>query len=95
MPAIELVKYVERQGEGYTEEEDNGQDDQAINLLEIPARRMEVTSIHLQATLEEALKILDELEINALYVERMNAPGIQHIYGILTRKQIESAYQFK
>lgn len=88
MPAIELVKYVEQQKEEIGMDED-------IDLLEIPARRIDITPIHLQATLEEALKELDKHEFNALYVERMNTPGIMQIYGILTREQIESAYQFK
>ncbi len=87
MPAIELVRYMEQQGE--IEEQE------LIDLLEIPARRLSVVPIHLQATLEEALTELDRQNVNALYVERMNTPGIMHIYGVLTREQVESAYQFK
>jgi len=95
MPAIELVKYMEQQREeGYMAEHENGADEK-VDLLEIPARRIEVAPIHLQATLEEALNELEEHDMDALYVKRMNAPGIVHIYGILTREQIESAYQFK
>ena len=97
MPAIELVKYLEQQGEkgdekSYAEGNDK---DGWIDLLEMPARRIDIAPIHLQATLEEALNELDKLDLDALYVERMNTPGIMHIYGILTREQIESAYQFK
>ena len=91
MPAIELVKYIERQ----REDENVQQLDDWIDLLEIPARRIEIAPIHLQATLEEALSKLDKHALNALYIERMNTPGIMHLYGILTREQIESAYQFK
>ena len=95
MPAIELVKYIERQSEEAYEQENEKEPDEIIDLLEIPARRIEVAPIHLQATLEEALNELDKQDLDTLYVKRMNTPGIVHIYGILTREQIESAYQFK
>ena len=83
MPASDLVRFLEQHEE------------ESIDLLEIPAKRIEVAPIHLQATLEEALNELDRYNLDALYVERLIAPGINHIYGILTRTQIESAYQFK
>lgn len=93
MPAIELVKYMEQvTADNANTEKDM---DRWVDLLEIPARRVEITAIHLQATLEEALDKLDKTDLDALYIERMNAPGIKHIYGVLTREQIESAYQFK
>ncbi len=95
MPAVELVKYVEQQRAMATEKLDIDEQSENINLLEIPAKRMEVASIYLQATLDEALTILDEREINALYVERMNTRNMEYVYGVLTRKQIESAYQYK
>lgn len=87
LPAIDLVLFIEQHPDINSET--------IIELLEIPAKRIEVASIHLQATLEEALNELDRLNIDALYVERMIAPGIKHIYGILTRQQIKSAYQLK
>lgn len=99
MPAIELVKFMEQQAELMNVENSEHDSetiiDERINLLEIPAKRMDITPIHLQATLDEALNELDKKNVDALYVERMNSPGIMHIYGVLTREQIESAYQFK
>lgn len=72
------------------------QDDGAgmIDLLEIPAERLELTAVHLQATLQEALDILKREGAEALYVTRPIAPGINHIYGVLTRGRIESAYRY-
>ncbi|MCK5647606.1 MAG: chloride channel protein, partial [Gammaproteobacteria bacterium] len=95
MPAIELVKYMEQQREEGLMAENENNSDEWVDLLEIPARRIEIASIHLQATLEEALNELDKDDLDALYVKRINTPGIVHIYGVLTREQIESAYQFK
>ena len=37
-----------------------------------------------QATLQEALEQLERTGAEALYVERMTAPGIKPIFGVLT-----------
>ena len=103
MPAVDLVRFLGQQKEGQQkagqqkEELHKGDEtkEEAIDLLEIPADRIEIAPIHLQATLEEALNKLNRHNLDALYVERMIAPGISHIYGILNRAQIESTYQLK
>jgi chloride channel protein, CIC family len=66
-----------------------------IDLLAIPANRLELAPIHLQATLQEALDLLQSRGAEALYVQRMIAPGITHIYGVLTRERIDSAYRYR
>lgn len=50
------------------------------------------TSIHLQATLEEALEKMNHLKLDMLYVQRVVAPGVTRIYGIVTREQIKACY---
>ncbi|MCU7940623.1 MAG: chloride channel protein [gamma proteobacterium symbiont of Bathyaustriella thionipta] len=92
MPAIDLVKYMESGKQEAIEDESIKKE---LSLLEIPAKRVDIASIHLQATLEEALSKLDKHNLDALYVERVNAPGIRHLYGVLTRAQIEATYQLK
>ncbi|WP_456407726.1 chloride channel protein [Thiolapillus sp.] len=64
-----------------------------IDLMEIPGKRLQLAPVHLHETLQEALDKLNKGEGEALYVRRMSAPGIWHIYGVLTREQIESAYR--
>lgn len=80
MPAADLARAL--QGEGQEE----------INLLEIPAQRMELTAINSRATLQEALDLLNAKHLEALYVQRPGSSGITRIYGILTRKDIERSY---
>ncbi|MDX2504385.1 MAG: chloride channel protein [Gammaproteobacteria bacterium] len=92
MPAIDLVRFIEQHREELHIDE-TVNEEEPIDLLEIPANRIEVASIHLQATLEEALNELDSHNLDALYVERMIAPGILHVYGVITRSQIESSYR--
>jgi CIC family chloride channel protein len=83
MPAADLARYLQEE-----ENKDKGN----INLAEIPAERHEVTSIDFQATLQEALSLLNSSDAEALYVIRRTIPGIERIYGVLTRKEIDSSY---
>ena len=85
--AVDLASYVQ------TMEKDDEATD-PIDLMKIPGQRYEVAPVHLQATLQEALDILKKKGVEALFVERMTAPGIKRIYGVLTRDQIESAYHY-
>jgi CIC family chloride channel protein len=64
-----------------------------VNLKEIPATRKDVTSIMLQATLKEALDVMNETGHESLYVNRISAPMIDSVVGIITRQDIESYYQ--
>ncbi len=68
-------------------------DDVLINLGEIPATRMDVTSVLIQATLSEALDALNSKGVDAVYVNRITAPMIDSVIGIVTRRDIESYYQ--
>jgi H+/Cl- antiporter ClcA len=83
MPAADLARYLQEE-----ENKDKGN----INLAEIPAERHEVTSIDFQATLREALSLLNSSDAEALYVIRRTIPGIERVYGVLTRKDIDSSY---
>ncbi len=83
MPAVDLVRYLKTEAAEAKPE---------LDLLAIPGQRMDVAPIYLQATLQEALERLNS-GAEALYVERMTAPGIRRIYGVLTREQVESAYK--
>ncbi len=87
MAAVDLVRHIRDRNE-----EEGGVEQ--IDLLQIPARREQVVAVNLQATLQEALELIEGGEAEALYVERMTAPGIHHIYGVLTKDQIESAYRY-
>lgn len=64
-----------------------------IDLTQIPATRKDVSPVLLQATLAEALTILEETGKQALYVNRISAPMIDSVVGILSREDIERYYQ--
>ena len=82
MPAADLAHYLQEAGSGET-----------INLTEIPAERQEITAVDFQATLQEALTLLNQSDAEALYVIRRTIPGIERVYGILTREDIDRSYR--
>jgi CIC family chloride channel protein len=67
---------------------------QKIDLLEIPAERLQLVPIELQASLLEALQIFEQKQAEAIYiVRRVRATVITPIYGILTHQSIETYYR--
>ena len=89
--AVDLANYIER--EDNSGDINQEADKQRIDLMAIPGKRLEIRPVHIQATLLEAREILERSSLQALYVQRQTAPGIHHVYGILTREMVESAYQ--
>lgn len=87
MPSIDLARFL-----GNLKPEDDAESAQPIDLLEVPADRCEVASVHLRATLQEAMETLRKNQVDAVCVERLTAPGITRTYGVLTREQIEHTY---
>ncbi|MGB5669153.1 MAG: chloride channel protein [Sedimenticolaceae bacterium] len=87
MPAVDLARHLESM-------EDADAHAGSIDLLEIPAQRMELGRINLQANLQEAWEMFDRGEAEALVVERMTAPGIYRSYGVLTHETAEKAYRY-
>jgi len=66
-------------------------DESVIDLLEIPAKRLDAATLHLQASLQEAHEIMSHSEFEALCVIRRGSDN-QKIEGVLTRSEIEAHY---
>jgi CBS domain-containing protein len=81
MPAADLAREVQE-----------NPDRTACSLMEIPAERREVTAIDFQASMQEALELLDRNDAEALFVTRHTVPGISRVYGVITREDIERSY---
>ncbi len=81
LPAADLARHLK----------DN--DDDTIDLLEIPALRKDLSRTDVLATLQEALDILQKTGTEALYVTGARGFGKKKIYGVLTRSEIEKAYR--
>ena len=81
MPAADLARQVQDQPE-----------QEECSLMDIPAERREITAVDFQASLQEALGILNSNDAAALYVTRHTIPGINRVYGVLTREDIDRSY---
>jgi chloride channel protein, CIC family len=66
-----------------------------LNLMGIPAARASIHPLPFQATLEEALKTLNSSHAEILYVAHRTPtdPPTTHIYGIISRQDIEAYYR--
>lgn len=66
-----------------------------IDLFSIPGDRQDIAAVYLQANLEEALDTMEREAVEVVYIFRTTAPMNDKIYGVLTRKEIESHYSYK
>ncbi|MCB1802558.1 MAG: chloride channel protein [Gammaproteobacteria bacterium] len=94
MPAADLSRHLatlegERQEDGRADAEAHTK----IDLLAIPAQRLQLETIELQANLQEAWTLFENSAAEALIVRRMTAPGIYRYYGILTPEMLEKSYR--
>lgn len=92
LPTVGLAKFIEENEEMIQADE---AENAGINLLDIPAQRKDIASLHFRATLQEALDRFNETKTEALFVERENAPLITRIQGVITRQDVENYYQYK
>jgi CIC family chloride channel protein len=82
LPAADLARFL-------SEAEDD-----PVDLLDMPGSRLELAPIPFQATLQEAVDLLETGQAEALYVQRVTAPLIAPIQGVLTRADIEASYRY-
>jgi len=65
-----------------------------LDLLEIPADRKDAVVVHIRSTLQQALDIMDEHQIDVLYVGQSDNVDGSMIYGIIRREKIEAYYGY-
>jgi H+/Cl- antiporter ClcA len=71
------------------------QQQEDIDLLEIPGQRYDSQQINMRATLQQALDLMDQKQVDALYVGTTHTEGDTAVHGIITRQVIESYYRYK
>ncbi|WP_081195043.1 chloride channel protein [Halomonas sp. BC1] len=92
LKAAELARWLLEHDEAL--KEGAAQEEELIDLLEIPGQRLEMAPIGLQATLSEAFLKLQDNTLDALYVIHGYRPKQQRISGIITRGAIERYYHY-
>ncbi|WP_100639298.1 chloride channel protein [Marinobacter salexigens] len=93
LPAVDLARYLEDAAEALSG--DTGEPVESIDLIDIPAHRRDIAPVQYQATLEEAMHEFENTSAEALYVQRLVAPMIQRVYGVVLKSDIESYYQYR
>ena len=63
-----------------------------INLMEIPAKRLQIGCIDVRATADSAREQFIEEGVEALCIRSNIAPGKFRIYGVLTQEKFKSSY---
>lgn len=65
-------------------------EDGPVDLLEIPALRLDVDNVDYRATLAEAQEILSDQGTEALCIRRTTAPMIETVLGVITQQDIDN-----
>ena len=71
------------------------QQQEEIDLLKIPGQRYDSQQINMRATLQQALDLMNQRQVDAVYVGYSDSAGNTVVHGILTRQVIESYYRYK
>ena len=87
--AADLSRYL---SEHINEESETNHEKTEINLLEIPAHREDAALITQQATLQQALDVMNDKHVDALYVTTNSSIEKPTVIGIITRQMVESEY---
>ena len=85
LATVELAKYM------HSSDFEPGE---PLDLLSIPAERLQLAGIPVQANLQQAYLMLQQDSVEALYVYGAYRGQGEHIYGVLTPSLVESAYRF-
>lgn len=93
LPATDLARHVNELKENISGDTENRTLENHIDLFKIPAMRRETASVTIVATLQEAHEKMQTEHCDALYIVGAHGASKARIYGVITRKHIESSYQ--
>ncbi|MGI9289569.1 MAG: chloride channel protein [Pseudomonadales bacterium] len=87
LDSTDLVLYMQEYGEELEPSQD-------VALLELPGKQRLIINVHPQATLREALDVLEKEKVDALHVVGPALPLYMPPSGVLTRQDIENYYRY-
>ena len=67
--------------------------EELFTKIQVAGKRLHLEPIAVQANLQEAWNLFEETAAEALVVNRVTAPGIKRVYGIVTREILERSYR--
>lgn len=83
LPTIDLNNYLQ---------DDETDESNEIDLMNIPAKRLQASSIDLRATADTARERFIEEGVEALCISSNIGPDMIRVYGILTKEKFKSSY---
>jgi len=92
LPATDLARYLNETSNTETNN-DAPSTSAEIDLLKIPAKRLDTTRIGIVATLQEAYETMQSQQCEVLYITGAHGSAKERIYGVITKKHIESSYR--
>lgn len=90
LPATDLARHLNELGHD-TEHKHSGETE--LDLLTIPAKRLDTSAITIIATLQEAHEKMQSEQCDVLYITGAHGLSKERIYGVVTREHIESSYR--
>lgn len=96
LPATDLARYINEMDSSTPEntiKEDVEGNKPTIDLLNIPAKRLDTSNITIIATLQEAHEKMNSEQCNVLYITGAHGKSKKQIYGVVSREHIESSYR--
>jgi CIC family chloride channel protein len=87
LPATDLARHISELGPQAEASE------QHLDLLTIPAKRIDTTATTIVATLQEAHELMQAEQCDVLFIRGAHGESKQRIYGVITREHIESSYR--
>ena len=88
LPATDLARYLSELDDSQT-----GQKNTELDLLRIPAKRLDTAAITIVATLQEAHEKMESEQCELLFIRGAHGESKQRVYGVITREHIESSYR--
>ncbi len=83
LPTTDLSNYLQ---------DEDAEEINEIDLMEIPAKRLQVSCIDLRATADSAREHFIKQGVEALCISRKIGPDMIRVYGILTKEKFKSSY---
>jgi len=87
LPATDLARHLSEL------DQDAADQDAPLDLLNIPAKRLDTAPTTIVATLQEAYERMQAEQCNVLFIRGAHGESKKRIYGVITREHIESSYR--
>lgn len=87
LPATDLARHLNER------DQESIDRDSPLDLLNIPAKRLDTAATTIVATLQEAYERMQAEQCNVLFIRGAHGESKQRIYGVITREHIESSYR--